>query len=84
VKPLQPAKKVAVPAVVIREPEGEREKGSGVAAAAAALEKPKESKEKEKRISSMTEAQIMEKLRNVVSDDDPKLIYSKIRKVGQG
>jgi protein-serine/threonine kinase len=54
-------------------------KPAGVAAAAAALEKPKE-----KRISTMTEVQIMEKLRQVVSDDDPKAIYSKIRKVGQG
>ena len=44
-------------------------------------EKPKE---KEKRISTMTEVQIMEKLRQVVSDDDPKQIYSKIKKVGQG
>lgn len=51
----------------------------GVAAAAAALEKPKE-----KRISTMTEVQVMEKLRQVVCDDDPKLIYSKIKKVGQG
>jgi len=32
----------------------------------------------------MTEVQIMEKLRNVVCDDDPKLLYSKIKKVGQG
>lgn len=32
----------------------------------------------------MTEVQIMEKLRQVVSDEDPKLIYSKIKKVGQG
>lgn len=53
----------------------------GVAAAAAALEKPKE---KEKRISTMSEAQIMEKLRSVVSKQDPKALYSKIRKVGQG
>ena len=59
----------------------EDDKSSGVAAAAAALEKPKVI---EKRISTMNEAQIMEKLRSVVSDDDPKLLYSKIRKVGQG
>ena len=38
----------------------------------------------EKRISTMTEVQIMEKLRQVVSDDDPKTIYSKIKKIGQG
>ncbi|KAL0564760.1 hypothetical protein V5O48_017279 [Marasmius crinis-equi] len=73
VKPLQPAKKVQIQA--------EEKSKTGVAAAAAALEKPKE---KEKRISTMTEVQIMEKLRSVVSDDDPKTLYSKIKKVGQG
>ncbi|OSD03749.1 Pkinase-domain-containing protein [Trametes coccinea BRFM310] len=57
------------------------ESDGSVAAAAAALEKPKE---KEKRISTMNEAQIMEKLRSVVSQDDPRQLYSKIRKVGQG
>ncbi|KAF9468394.1 kinase-like domain-containing protein [Collybia nuda] len=84
VKPLQPTKKVVIDA-----PKGGitglanagKQGGGSVAAAAAALEKPKE---KEKRISTMTEVQIMEKLRQVVSDDDPKLIYSKIKKVGQG
>ncbi|TEB25397.1 Pkinase-domain-containing protein [Coprinellus micaceus] len=72
VLPLQPKK------VQIQQQE-KPTKPAGVAAAAAALEKPKE-----KRISTMTEVQIMEKLRQVVSDDDPKAIYSKIRKVGQG
>jgi hypothetical protein len=32
----------------------------------------------------MNEAQIMEKLRTVVSPQDPSLLYSKIKKVGQG
>ncbi|KAL1739366.1 kinase-like domain-containing protein, partial [Schizophyllum fasciatum] len=76
VKPLQPAKKIQ-----IKEEERPTKGPAGVAAAAAALEKPKE---KEKRISTMTEVQIMEKLRQVVSDDDPKTIYSKIKKIGQG
>ncbi|TFK50606.1 Pkinase-domain-containing protein [Heliocybe sulcata] len=82
VKPLQPAKKpaAAAPPVTVTPAENEDGKGS-VAAAAAALEKPKD---KEKRISTMTEAQIMDKLRSVVSDDDPKTLYSKIKKVGQG
>ncbi|WVQ76770.1 hypothetical protein IAR50_006444 [Cryptococcus sp. DSM 104548] len=39
---------------------------------------------KERRISTMNEAQIMDKLRSVVSSNDPSLIYSKIKKVGQG
>ncbi|KAH9916384.1 Pkinase-domain-containing protein [Epithele typhae] len=85
VKPLQPAKKPMgpkdQPAVTITG-SGDDERNGSVAAAAAALEKPKV--EKEKRISTMNEAQIMEKLRSVVSADDPKLLYSKIRKVGQG
>lgn len=76
VKPLQPAKKVHIQA-----DDKPKTGANGIAAAAAALEKPKE---KEKRISTMTEVQIMEKLRQVVCDDDPKAIYSKIRKVGQG
>ncbi|EIM84294.1 Pkinase-domain-containing protein [Stereum hirsutum FP-91666 SS1] len=80
VKPLQPTKKPADKLVI----GGGKEDGDGsVAAAAAALEKPK-AKEVEKRISTMTEVQIMEKLRSVVSPDDPKLIYSKIKKIGQG
>lgn len=80
VKPLQPAKKkdVSPPDVTVTAPEGE---DPGVAEAAKKLEKPKE---KEKRISTMTEAQIMEKLRSVVSEEDPKTLYSKIKKVGQG
>nr|XP_019047495.1 STE/STE20/PAKA protein kinase [Kwoniella bestiolae CBS 10118]OCF26425.1 STE/STE20/PAKA protein kinase [Kwoniella bestiolae CBS 10118] len=38
----------------------------------------------ERRISTMNEAQIMEKLRSVVSSEDPAQLYSKIKKVGQG
>ncbi|KAJ3773268.1 Pkinase-domain-containing protein [Lentinula raphanica] len=85
VKPLQPAKKV-----VIEDAKKDKAPNSaGVAAAAAALEqKPSAGGhgkvEKEKRISTMTEVQIMEKLRSVVSDEDPKTLYSKIKKVGQG
>jgi hypothetical protein len=77
VKPLQPTKKVQIE----EKPKPSAAGNGSVAAAAAALEKPKE---KEKRISTMTEVQIMEKLRQVVCDDDPKAIYSKIKKVGQG
>ncbi|KAJ6469033.1 STE/STE20/PAKA protein kinase [Mycena vitilis] len=81
VKPLQPAKK---PTIQFDERAGEKVgTQQGVAAAAAALEKKGDGM-KEKRISTMTEVQIMEKLRQVVCDDDPKLIYSKIKKVGQG
>jgi hypothetical protein len=41
-------------------------------------------KPRENRISALTEAQIMEKLRSVVSSGDPNTSYTKIKKVGQG
>ena len=44
----------------------------------------KERKPKEIRLSTLSESQIMEKLRSVVSKGDPTTIYAKIKKVGQG
>lgn len=41
-------------------------------------------RQKEVRMSSMTESQVMEKLKQVVSKDDPQLSYSKQKKIGQG
>ncbi|BFZ53004.1 Protein kinase [Savitreella phatthalungensis] len=38
----------------------------------------------DKRISAMSEAQIMERLRQVVSSGDPNGLYQKLKKVGQG
>ncbi|KAJ3282951.1 Protein kinase [Borealophlyctis nickersoniae] len=39
---------------------------------------------KEPRMSTMSESQIMERLRSVVSKEDPTVMYAKIKKVGQG
>ncbi|CCJ29164.1 unnamed protein product [Pneumocystis jirovecii] len=38
----------------------------------------------EKKTTDLTENQVMERLRNVVSIEDPNILYSKIKKVGQG
>lgn len=38
----------------------------------------------ERRISTLSEAQIMDRLRTVVSKEDPATLYAKIKKVGQG
>ncbi|WFD03391.1 non-specific serine/threonine protein kinase [Malassezia obtusa] len=38
----------------------------------------------DRRISTLTEGQIMEMLRGVVSREDPNLLYSKVKKIGQG
>ena len=45
---------------------------------------PAATHKKEVRMSSMTESQVMEKLKQVVSKDDPQLSYSKQKKIGQG
>lgn len=46
--------------------------------------KKQEAKATDRRISTLTEAQIMAKLRGVVSPQDPNQLYAKIKKVGQG
>ncbi|KAJ2160552.1 Protein kinase [Coemansia sp. RSA 552] len=45
---------------------------------------PKPKKDKDPRLSTLTEPQIMAKMRSIVSRDDPKVLYSKVRKIGQG
>ncbi|KAI8922161.1 kinase-like domain-containing protein [Powellomyces hirtus] len=44
----------------------------------------KPNEKKSTRMSTMSEAQIMDKLRSVVSKGDPVSMYAKIKKVGQG
>lgn len=41
-------------------------------------------REKEARMSTMSEAQVMEKLKTVVSKEDPQVSYAKQKKIGQG
>jgi protein-serine/threonine kinase len=57
----------------------------GVRAAEAALtKKPEPSSKKEVRMSAMSENEVMDRLRSVVSKDNPNESYSKQRKIGQG
>ncbi|OXV10558.1 hypothetical protein Egran_01682 [Elaphomyces granulatus] len=56
----------------------------GVRQAEAALTKKAEPSKKEVRMSSMTEHEVMEKLKSVVSKENPTDSYSKQRKIGQG
>lgn len=56
----------------------------GVRQAEAALSKKAEPRQKEVRMSSMTENEVMEKLKSVVSKENPQESYSKQRKIGQG
>ncbi|EJT97097.1 Pkinase-domain-containing protein [Dacryopinax primogenitus] len=82
VKPLQTAKKLPVPAtdplatamdkLEAKSPEGIRER------------ELKKKAEEEKRISTLSEGQIMERMRAVVDRENPKELYARIRKIGQG
>lgn len=60
------------------------QKPDGVRQAEAALTKKAEPRPKEARMSNMTENEVMDKLRSVVSRDNPNDSYSKQRKIGQG
>ena len=46
--------------------------------------KPAATRQREVRMSNMTEGQVMEKLKQVVSKDDPSVSYTKQKKIGQG
>lgn len=57
----------------------------GIRQAEAALtKKPEQPRQKEVRMSHMTENEVMDRLRSVVSKDNPNDSYSKQRKIGQG
>ncbi|WWD00271.1 hypothetical protein V866_007180 [Kwoniella sp. B9012] len=79
-RPLEPQTDRKVPAKpdVKQEPEPKAQPPTTSAQPQASTTRP------ERRISTMNEAQIMEKLRSVVSAEDPAQLYSKIKKVGQG
>lgn len=56
----------------------------GVRQAEAALTKKPEPRQREVRMSNMSENEVMDRLRSVVSKDNPNESYSKQRKIGQG
>ena len=74
VKPLNVAKQQQKPAEDPRK----------VAEAALTAKKPAEERQKEVRMSSMSESEVMAKLKQVVSRENPMDSYSKQKKIGQG
>lgn len=46
--------------------------------------KSSQQKKQEQRISTMTDSQIMERLRSVVTKGDPNLLYKRTKRIGQG
>ncbi|EME82485.1 uncharacterized protein MYCFIDRAFT_59581 [Pseudocercospora fijiensis CIRAD86] len=69
--------------IATKQPSG---KPDAVKAAEAALTKkdPNESKQKEVRMSAMSDAQVMDRLRSVVTLSNPLESYNKQKKIGQG
>ncbi|KAK5130753.1 hypothetical protein LTR08_001698 [Meristemomyces frigidus] len=73
--------------VQTKQPTGAPAKDAAIKQAEAALTKkaePSEKSNKDVRMSSMTDAQVMEKLRSVVSMSNPLESYNKQKKIGQG
>ncbi|KAF2773541.1 Pkinase-domain-containing protein [Teratosphaeria nubilosa] len=72
--------------VQTKQPTGAPAKDAAIKQAEAALTKkaPEEKPAKDVRMSSMTDAQVMDKLRSVVSMSNPMESYNKQKKIGQG
>ena len=79
VKPLNVAKQAQPIPKQAPQPEGRQQ-----AEMALSAKKPAEERQKEVRMSSMTENEVMAKLKQVVSKDNPADSYSKQKKIGQG
>ncbi|KAI9354005.1 kinase-like domain-containing protein [Pilaira anomala] len=61
----------------------EREKAAAQMSSAPTVQQ-QQKKKVEQRISTMTEAQVMEQLKSVVTPGDPNDLYKKLKRVGQG
>ncbi|KAI6320707.1 hypothetical protein MCOR34_002928 [Pyricularia oryzae] len=73
VKPLNVAPKPAAQSDAVR-----------AAEAALTAKPPAQERQKDVRMSTMSETEVMAKLKEAVSKDDPNLSYSKQKKIGQG
>ncbi|KAJ3007632.1 Protein kinase, partial [Thoreauomyces humboldtii] len=84
VPPPQPGRPTDVPARTPAAPAKESQKDPNAVKEVPVQQSKGRSDKKSGRMSTMSEAQIMEKLRSVVSRGDPVAMYAKIKKVGQG
>lgn len=82
--PVQPVKPLNIANKQNNANNANNKSAPGVRQAEAALTTKKPEPKKEVRMSRMTESEVMEKLRTVVSRDNPNESYSKQRKIGQG
>jgi len=81
--PVNPIKPLNVAKTQQATPNNGIQQNDAVKAAEAALSKPAERKQ-DVRMSTMSENEVMAKLKEAVSKDDPNLSYSKQKKIGQG
>ncbi|KAL4974321.1 kinase-like domain-containing protein [Aspergillus desertorum] len=78
--PVQPVK----PLNIANKQAPKKATADGVRQAEAALTRKADPHKKEVRMSAMSENEVMDRLRSVVSKDNPNESYSKQRKIGQG
>lgn len=81
-KPLNISSKQPTGAAIM--PNGAASDGVKQAEVALTKKAPADARHKEVRMSAMTEGEVMEKLKQVVSKDNPLDSYSKQKKIGQG
>ena len=86
VKPLNVAPKQAAGTAPQTATQGQKTVPLAVKQAEMALtqKSPAEARQKEVRMSSMSENEVMEKLKQIVTKQDPALSYAKQKKIGQG
>ena len=80
----QPSASSQVKPLVVNKQAQNQQQPDGVRKAEEALSKQADPPRKDVRMSSMTEAEVMTKLRDVVSKDRPLDSYNKQKKIGQG
>ncbi|KAL8367310.1 hypothetical protein RB595_009178 [Gaeumannomyces hyphopodioides] len=82
----QPPSRLPAPVKPLNVPAKPSPQSDAVKAAEAALtaKPPAQERSKDVRMSTMSESEVMQKLKEAVSKDDPNLSYAKQKKIGQG
>ncbi|KAI9746567.1 MAG: Protein kinase [Claussenomyces sp. TS43310] len=84
VAPVKPLNVAKAPPATAPAPNGVQQTDAVKAAEAALTSKPPVERKQDVRMSTMSESEVMARLKDAVSKDDPSLSYSKQKKIGQG
>lgn len=84
VAPVKPLNVAKAPSTLPPSANGTQQNDAVKAAEAALVSKTPAERKQDVRMSTMSEAEVMARLKEAVSKDDPSLSYSKQKKIGQG